>query len=269
MRLYDRHGSRPIFKGVNSMQDYSFLFNTSSSNSTGSSYSWLSEYANIKNGTYKKVLKAYYAKKEGSTDQTTDSNKSTATKDTQDKTATELDKVQAAGKELVSSADALTTMGSKSLFRQKEITTTNEDGTQTTELGYDKDAIYSAVKKFADNYNALLDASSSKDNQSTSVLRQTQNLISQTQKYAKTLGNAGITIGTDNKLTGNEKSFKEADMSTVKALFGGKASFASSVSDKASAIAISANSEANKQSLYNSTGNYSNYSPGNLMSDFF
>lgn len=250
------------------MRDYSFLFNTSASNSTNNSYSWLSEYANIKNGTYKKVLKAYYAKKSGSTDKSEGSSNSKTSKTEQDKAATAMDKVQAAGRELTSAADALTTMGTKNLFKQKEITVKNEDGTETTEFGYDKDAIYSAVKKFTDSYNALLDASSAKDNQSTSVLRQTQNLITQTQKYAKTLGNVGITIGTDNKLKIDEKAFKDADMSTVRSLFNGNASFAASVSDKASAIAIKANSEANKESLYDSTGNYNSYSTGNLMSDF-
>lgn len=251
------------------MRDFSFLFNSSAPNQGNNSYSWLSEYANIKNGTYKKVLKAYYAKQSGSTDQASAGKMSKTSKASQDKTATAMDKVQAAGKELVSSADALVTMGTGNLFKQKEIITTNEDGTQTTEFGYDRDAIYKAVKKFTDSYNALLDASSAKDNQSMNILRQTKNLISQTGKYAKTLGNVGITIGTDNKLSIDEKAFKAADISTVKALFNGNASFASSVSGKASAIAISANSEANKESLYNNTGNYSGNSTGNLLSDFF
>ena len=39
-----------------------FLFDNSSSSSSGmNNYSWLSEYNNIRSGTYYKVLKAYYA----------------------------------------------------------------------------------------------------------------------------------------------------------------------------------------------------------------
>lgn len=44
----------------NTNQDYSFLFGAAQSASTSGSFS-LSDYASIKNGSYGKLLKAYYA----------------------------------------------------------------------------------------------------------------------------------------------------------------------------------------------------------------
>ena len=47
----------------NSNIDYSALFGTASNSSVGTA-NYLSEYASIRNGSYKKLMKAYYAKQD-------------------------------------------------------------------------------------------------------------------------------------------------------------------------------------------------------------
>lgn len=244
--------------------DYSFLFsNTNSSQSTGNNgYSWISEYSNIKNGTYYKVLKAYYAKQQKTSDDSTTTNKTRAEKvSEQEKT---LDQIQVDAKSLTAAAETLTAKGSLSIFNQKDVTKTAEDGTQTTVKGYDTDAIYKAVKSFADSYNKLLDSASSSS--TTSVLNQTLHLTNMTKSYERLLGNVGVTIGENNKLSVDADKLKSADMTTVKTLFNGNASYANSVATKASMINASAKSAADQSSLYTGKGTYDKaYSTGNLL----
>lgn len=245
-----------------------FLFDNSSSSSSGmNNYSWLSEYNNIRSGTYYKVLKAYYAKNSSADKSSTVSSDKDYSK-TASSEAKTLDQIQVDAKSLSSAADALITKGTDSLFKQKDITVKGEDGTETTTKGYDTGAIYDAVKKFADSYNTLLDSASSSD--STSILRTALNMTNMTKSYSKLLSSVGITIAEDNKLNVDETKFKESDMSTVKTLFNGNTSYAYNAATKASMLNISASSEANKDKLYTSSGQYNNtYSTGNLMNSIF
>ncbi len=234
--------------GLTSTWDYSSLFSnlsTSSSNtsSTTGSASYLSDYASIKNGSYSKLLKAYYAKNDTS---------STA------KTAEDIDEsektnstISADAKALKTSAEALVATGSKSVFNMKE--TTDENGNKTTD--YDYDAIYKAVKSFADNYNKLIDSAGESD--SNSILRKTLSITNGTKKNVNLFSKVGMTIGEDNKLSIDEKSFKESSINDLKALFNGVGSYAYNVSSTASMINSAAVNEIQKLNTYTSTGAYS------------
>lgn len=245
-----------------------FLFhNSSSSSSMMGNYSWLSEYNNIKGGTYYKVLKAYYSKvaSDDAGSKSSSAKKNTTTVSEESKT---LDRIQVDAKSLGGAADALTTKGTGNLFKMKDVTVKNEDGTETTAKGYDKDAIYSAVKKFAESYNSLLDSASSSD--SPSILRSTLNMTNMTKSYSKLLSSVGITVGAGNKLSVDETAFKASDMGTVKTLFNGNTSYAYNAASRASMLGASASSEANKNKLYTNSGTYNNaYSTGNLMNSIF
>ncbi|MEG1848763.1 MAG: hypothetical protein RRX92_09165 [Lachnospiraceae bacterium] len=167
---------------------------------------------------------------------------------------------------LKDSADILIAKGADSLFQQTNITTTEEDGTQTTVKDYDRDSLYHNVKNFIEDYNALIDSAS--DSSNTSVLRQTLSLTSYTGAYANALGNTGITIGKNNHLSIDEESFKESDMNTIKAVFNDTNSYAYTVSAKSSQINYYAGNEDNKIDTYSPNGVYSNrsnaYSVGSL-----
>ncbi len=246
----------------------SFLFNNNGSSSGNGIYSLLSEYKNIKNGTYYKVVKAYYAKQTAGTKGTKNTSGTKKNTETQSETAKAMNKTQKDAKALTESAEALINKGTNSVFAEKDITTKGEDGKETTTRGYDTEAIYNAVKKFADNYNNLVESGSK--SVSNKVRNQVDNMVSGTKAYEKLLGNVGITIGSDNKLTIDKEAFKKADMTTAKTLFNGNSSFAYSVSSRASMINFAAQSEANRSSLYNNNGNYNNsYSAGSLLNSFF
>lgn len=256
---------------MNIRTDYSFLFSglnstKSSGSSNGMASSFLSDYACIKNGSYLKLMKAYYNKTDADSKSSSISGK-TDTSTSTDTTKT-LAQIEADADALKESADALLTTGSKSLFQEKDITTTNEDGTSTTARGYDTDAIYKGVKAFVNDYNALL--KSAGDANSKTILQQTVNMVNYTAANSRLLSKAGITIQSDNTLSLDETAFKVADMSTVKSLFNGHASYAYKTSASASMIDYTAGREAEKANTYNSYGSYSsNYSSGNIFASYF
>ena len=244
-----------------------FLFNGGASSSSNGIYSLLSEYNNIRSGAYYKVVKAYYAKQSG-TDTKTDTKNSTGTTSKKTEAEQAYSGVQSSAKALISSADKLIATGKNSLFELKDIETKDENGQEITKKGYDTDAIYNAVKGFVDNYNTLMSAASSSG--SSTIQNQATSMANNTKAYETLLSKVGITIGANHKLSIDQATFKAADMTTVKTLFNGNASFAYSASSKASLISFSANSEANKKSMYTNNGTYNNaYSSGSFMNSIF
>lgn len=250
---------------VNARQDYSYLFQsmtTSRGNSLGN-LNFLSDYASIKNGSYGKLMKAYYAKdaadKAASTGKDTETKKkSISTAADSAKTLSEIEKAADAMKE---SADSLLVKGSKSVFRKK-----NENATVSEE--YDTDAIYKAVSGFVTDYNDLLSktsAASSKNLQSKA-----DTLAAVTSANAKLLSRVGITVNSDSSLSLDEEAFKKSDMGTVKNLFGTTGAYGYKVSAQASMIDYTAAKESTKSNTYTANGTYSNvYSAGNILNSFF
>lgn len=230
--------------------DYSTLFSSLSSSSSKSASSSsslslnLADYASIKNGSYQKLTKAYYAKADAkeSSSSSTESAKTT-------------NAILSDSDSLKESADALIKKGSDSLFAKKDITTTSKDGVKSTSYGYDTSSIYKAVSTFVDDYNSMLDSSAkSSDN---GVLRQASNMTSSTLAQSKLLADVGITIGSDNKLSIDEEKFKSADMNTVKTLFNDANSLAYNVSARASQINYYAERQLSANSTYTASGSFS------------
>lgn len=251
--------------------DYSFLFNSLNKSSGSSSSNIftaidLTEYHSIKSGAYGKVLKTYFAEQAGETSANKTTNKEDSTKNTLESTPVKkLTEVTGNASELAGSAEKLINRGSDSLFRKKEMTVTNEDGTTQTVEDYDVDAIYNAVNDFANKYNSFV--TSMKNSDSDKIEGEVADLNRIVNGYKDSLSKIGITIGEDNKLSVSEETFKASDMDDVKKLFNGNASFTYVVSTKASVIGANARSEANVMRNYDSTGNYdAGYaSMGNLL----
>lgn len=256
---------------VNTKQDYSYLFqslSTKSGNSLGN-LNFLSDYAAIKNGSYGKLMKAYYAKDSNDSTSVSSKEKTDAkTTSTAADSAKTISAIQKSADGLKESADALIEKGKDSLFNEKDITTTDANGVKITTKGYDTDAIYGAVSDFVKDYNALLDSAG--DANSTNILNKTLSLVNLTAVNEKLLGKVGITIGEDNSLSIDEKAFKSADMNTVKTLFNGNGSYAYRVSAQASLIDFAADNESSKANTYTMNGTYSNnYSMGSIMDTLF
>lgn len=250
---------------VNARQDYSYLFQsmtTSRGNSLGN-LNFLSDYASIKNGSYGKLMKAYYAK--DAADKTASKGKDTETKKNSISTAADsaktLSEIEKAADAMKESADSLLVKGSKSVFRKK-----NEKATVSEE--YDTDAIYKAVSGFVTDYNDLLSktsAASSKNLQSKA-----DTLAAVTSANAKLLSRVGITVNSDSSLSLDEEAFKKSDMGTVKNLFGTIGAYGYKVSAQASMIDYTAAKESTKSNTYTANGTYSNvYSAGNILNSFF
>ncbi len=257
---------------VNAKQDYSYLFRNfsagSSSNGLGN-LNFFSDYAAIKNGSYGKLMKAYYAKDDSDGTPTAAISKidSRTTSTAADSTRT-LAAIEKSADKLKESADALISKGADSVFKQKEIVTKDENGVETAKKGYDTDAIYSAVSDFVKDYNSLLENAGNAN--ATNISNKTLSLVNMTKANEKLLSDVGITIDKDNALSIHEETFKKADVSTVKTLFNGSGSYAYRVSAQASLIDFAANTESSRANTYTFNGTYGNtYSTGNIFNSLF
>lgn len=223
----------------NTNQDYSSLFSGMQSGTTNSFN--LGDYATIKNGSYKKLLKAYYNKQD--TDKTSSSDSKKVSADKKSKM------IKDSADTLKKAADAL---NDKSLWEKKKIKKTDEETKESIETeDYDWDAITKAVQNFVDSYNDVIKEAGDAD--SKSVLRSTLFMTGSMSKNQNLLSKVGISIGKDNKLSLDKDKLKEAKISDLKSLFTGYNSVANRVSQKASTISGYA---AQSGSTYNSKGSY-------------
>lgn len=252
---------------IQSKTDYSFLFSGLGTGAAGVSGSnFLADYASIKNGSYGKLMKAYYG---GNSSDSVNKLAGSVNKNTVDKTEkAALNKVQTATDALKESADTLLENGSKSVFAQKDITSKDENGVETTTKGYDVEGIYKAVNDFVTNYNSVINAAN--DSKNESVINKASSLASATYANSKMLGKIGITMNEDSTLSIDKDTFTKADMSTVKTLFNGNGSYGYRASAQASLINFSADREATRNSTYTMSGTLNNaYASGNLFNSFF
>lgn len=186
-------------------------------NTTNSLGFSLSDYASIKNGSYGKLIKSYYAEQKS-----TSSTEKTSSDNSTEKTAV----VDNTGlSQMKKNADGLKT-ASEAL--------NSDDIWKQTNGEYDMDKITSAVKTFVNEYNDTIKQSDKVSSQMVS--QDIKYMSSLTSTMSKALSKAGITVGTDGKLSLNEDTLKKANVSDVKSLFTGKVSYGSQITDKASEI---------------------------------
>lgn len=110
--------------------------------------------------------------------------------------------------------------GNRSLFSKVE----QKDADGKTTYGYDTDKIYSAVKKFADAYNDMIDSG---DGASLSGVRSAvSGMEGLTSANSSILKSIGISVGSNGHLSVNEATFKKSDMTVAKSLFQTSAAMA-------------------------------------------
>jgi len=202
------------------------MFSSLNANKSGSSSNLLGDYAAIKNGSYKKLLKAYYAKQDAEENGTAADDKEV------DKSVTLM--AQDA-KELKSAADALRTTGKNSLFKPKTVTTTDEvSGITTESQEYDYDAIYDAAEKFIKAFNSMMDSAGAVSNRTTErKMALTENML---RKNAGLLEDVGVSFGESGKLEIDKDKFMKADINKLKTVFNGRDSIADRISKRAGDI---------------------------------
>lgn len=248
------------------LSSVSTLFSSlGSSKSTGSGLFGinLSEYASIRSGSYGKLMRSYFSmdstkgtsKSDDSTKNTIE-DLATTTSTSKDSTKT-LAAIESDAKELTDSAKALYTRSNNKVF------------TKDSGGSYDTDKIYKAVKRFADDYNSMLDtAGKSSTNR---ISRSVSSMKNETSYNEKPLKEIGITVDEKTgKLSVDETTFKSADTEKIKNLFNGTGSYAYSVATKAAMTESYAKSEAAKSNTYTKNGTYNyNYNSGNIFTDMF
>lgn len=245
------------FFGLDSNYAGSF-FNTYSgtgysTNKTSGMSTILSDYASIRNGSYKKLLRAYY---QTENDSSSGNSSISTSKDT--------------GKKLVSiddSAEALEKsykeLSNGAVFQK--VSSKDEQG--NTKRSYDSDKIYKSVKSYVDKYNDLMEVT--EESNTTSIAKGMTSLISRTDANEKLLNSVGISVNSDFSLSIDEKKFKESDMATVKALFSGVGSYAYQISADAAKVSMYAENELQKSNTYSGNGAYSyNYMAGSLYDSY-
>ena len=190
---------------------------TSNSGSTASNGLYginLSDYASIKNGSYGKLVKSYYALDEEPTKDKKSKN------DTDDTDAT-IRNIKTASDDLKDSAAALYT--NKSLFEK------DANGE------YDMEAIYEKLNTFVEDYNALIEGVGSAETES--IAKAGASVVNATSNHADMLSKLGISIsGADYTLTIDKEKFMKSNISDVKTMLSGVGSFAYQVGAKASRV---------------------------------
>lgn len=236
-----------------------------SSKSTGSGLFGinLSEYASIRSGSYGKLMRSYFSMDSTKGTSKSDDNTKNTIEDLATTTSTSKDStktlaaIESDAKELTDSAKALYTRSNNKVF------------TKDSGGSYDTDKIYKAVKRFADDYNSMLDtAGKSSTNR---ISRSVSSMKNETSYNEKPLKEIGITVDEKTgKLSVDETTFKSADTEKIKNLFNGTGSYAYSVATKAAMTESYAKSEAAKSNTYTKNGTYNyNYNSGNIFTDMF
>lgn len=198
--------------GFNSgMSDlYSSLLGGGSSDASGTS-SLLTDYASIKNGSYGKMMKAYYAKT--AEEEGTSSKTGSKTKETDGAAAS-------AARKFYETASGMNSLD----YSEENI-----------------DELYDKVSTFIKDYNTMIkNASNSKID---AVKAQADAMNDLTYSNYKLLAKVGITMNSDRTLSIDEDTFKKVNsktgatnVPTMKTLFQGFGSYADKLTDRASKI---------------------------------
>lgn len=266
------------------MANATFNFGSMFGSSSGSSVEFnLSDYAAIKNGSYRKLVGAVYGNKSSASsaanskansyrfevknkadryavdeDKKTDGTDKTDGKENTEKKA--LTTVQKNATSMKESLDKLTQSGAGSIY--DKVSKEQEDGSATME--YDTDAIYKAAQSFVNNYNATLTTGA--QSTSTNVVRTTRAMTNYTEAYRNSLSAIGISIGSNNQLSIDAEKFKNADMETVKSIFSGKNSYGEQMSKQASLMNTYAKSAAAVTNTYSQSGKYNYFDYSSMFS---
>lgn len=227
------------FNELANYYDAGYDFSSLLGGTTNSSGNLLGDYASIKNGSYGKLMKAYYAKQ--------DEEKALSSGDSTQK----LTLLRSSADSLKKSAE---TLNRDDLWEKKKFTKTDEETGEKTEVeDYDWKAITKAVKSFIEDYNSVIELAG--DSETQSVLRNTSWMVNMTDKAQNLLSKAGINIGKGNKLELDEEAFQKADIVALKSLFKGYGSYADRISQKAGNISNAATRT--KGTTYTKKGEYS------------
>lgn len=194
--------------------DYSSLFSSlGSSAGSAASSNWLGDYAMIKNGSYGRLMKAYYAEAKASS--TTTSNGKSNSSNVLDKILEEKrnpkvsKEAQKANASLTSGLSSLKT--SVSALQNSKTYTDTENGQSAA------DKVSSALKAFVSDYNDVVTAA--KNSTLTNKTAYVANMMNNTAANADALAELGIKVRANGTLQYNDVKLKAEDVSKAQELF--------------------------------------------------
>lgn len=246
--------------GINGGNNLTDMFRSIFGAANNGSSSFLSNYASIRNGSYRKLMNAYYGRK--------DSDKSTSKKD-KDYTSDFFDsavkgRVDGEGlSEAKSAAESMQSSLTTLMDRKKNVFKKDEDG------NYDVDKIYNAVNSFVKEYNEMLNVSDNLEDERT--LNKILSMARYTSTNRSALSYAGITFNEKSEMVIDKDKFSKMDMNAVKNLFQGAGGYASQMLSKASNIQAAAKlSLSSASGVYGSSGSYKDYfNTGSIYKGWF
>lgn len=233
---------------IKSRSDISYLFSGMNGGITGGTGGrWLSDYASIKNGSYGKLMKAYYGKNSNASINRLAQNQ-----------------VKYPGKE------------SEETKQVAKIRTTSDSLKETADRLLDKklyasqdmDGVYKAVSDFTAAYNSVIEAVGRTED--SNLQRRGESLLNLSISNLKALKGIGISVEEDGTLSVNQESFMKADPTKIKGVLQTAGSYGYQVSAQASLLNFAAERAASRKSSYNINGSFNNaFSNGNLFNSYF
>lgn len=206
--------------------DMSNLFQSSSSG--GGNSNFFSDYASIKNGSYRRLMKSYYGKANGAG--SSSSGSKSRSNNVLDKLLEEK-KNPKVSKE-VQEANANLTAGISSLKSSVSTLQNDKTYTDTPNGSTAADKTVSAVKDYVTSYNNLVTAA--KGSTLTSKTSHVANMMSATAANKDKLAEIGVKVNANGTLTLNEAKLKAVDTSKVQEVFSkdDKMSYGSAVASR-------------------------------------
>lgn len=220
--------------------DLSYLFGNTSGTRSTSLYDTLGDYASLKNGSARRLYKAYYAKEDA------DSKEAKNSISTTEKNA--YNSVKSAAEDL---SDAVDRLSGVSIYEKGSFQKTAKDGTKS-DSEYDYDKIFAAVNSFVESYNTLVKNGSSENLASLNDV--TVRMLKNTKTNSSLLGRIGISVGKDGTLSIDRDKFNDSDISAIKSLFKGAGSFADSTASRSSVMKNAASNKLSTSKVYNAEG---------------
>lgn len=199
----------------NMSQNYSNLFQGLTT-SSGSNLNFLSDYASIKNGSYGKLLKAYYGTAQNS--DTAAASKKSSSDNILDKILEERRNPKVSKD--IQEANANLTTGLSSLNTSLSTLRNDKTYTDTSNGQSAADKVVSAMKAYVSDYNTVVSAA--KGSTLTNKTAYVANMMSSTAANADKLSEIGVIINPNGTLELNEAKLKAADTSKVQELFSPK-----------------------------------------------
>ena len=232
---------------INTRQDTSFLFNSlntgkyTAPTGVNALAGLVSDYNTIRNGSYNKLVKAYYAKMgEDDSAAKTAGEKQTAKAETKAATAArEYNGIAKDASKLKSATEALSEDAKVNLFEDKG-------------EGADREKINGAVSDFVDSYNSLIKSAGSSGN--STARSRAEMMVGLSVNYGMKLAGIGITVNENGSLSLDKEKLAAASTDSVKALFNGRNSFADRVDASAKVIESGAQKAAQSGSTYSASG---------------